>query len=491
MFIRNRRIQIVLWTLVLVCAHTRVPSANQWADTIQRLKPTVVNLEVTAQVNLGLDQPGTRHGTGFIVDARRGIIVTNRHITSTSPAHIRITFLDGSSTDGKLLYYDYYHDFAFIQFDVSSVTFKLQEAALGSSFDLRPQQSVVLIGNNEREEYSVKIGMVVNSKVDKGGRHSATIHTSFDRTGGSSGSPVFGENEEVVGIHFAGTETSSFELPIEYVRDSLNAIRNGDLPRRGHIGVQLGYVTLADAVKHVGITEHYRNQYKRHFPRSTKVVQVQRIIPTLPAEKVLKPGDIIWSVGKQLIGDNLYLFDKLVDQNVNQAVQLTVLRRTEAVIVDLPVLELERQKTKKFVMFGGGTFQDIGADFRRRFNYDGDGVFMNSVQIGSSFSSLGVYDGKDPAARRVIIRELNGKRIRNLDDFVTIARGITDGTQTTVIYQDLFSVDTGPQVTYTSFDLMVSELRSFELSASAGGWVENPILSAHGPILSKAQSEQQ
>jgi S1-C subfamily serine protease len=463
--------------------------ANKWAPTIERLKPTVVNLEVTAQVNLGLDKPGTRHGTGFIGDAQRGIIVTNRHITSTSPAHIRITFVDGSSTEGKILFYDYYHDFAFIQFDVSSVPFELKEAALGSSFDLKPQQTVLLIGNNEREEYSVKIGMVVNSKVDKGGRHSSTIHTSFDRTGGSSGSPVFTENEQVVGIHFAGTETSSFELPIEYVRDSLHAIKKDDFPRRGHIGVQVGYVNLGDAAKHIGITEYYRNEYKRHFPGSTKVIQVQRIVPTLPAQNVLKPGDIIWSVEEQLIGDNLYLFDRIIDQNVSRAVKLTVLRRNEAVVVELPVLDLERQKTKKFVLFGGGTFQDIAAEFRMRFNYDGDGVFMNSVQIGSAFSSLGVYDGKDPAARRVIIKELNGKQIRDVDDFVTIARGITDGTQTTVIYQDLFSVDTGPQVTYASFDLMVSELRIFELSKSASSWVEHPVISSHRPILRKVQSE--
>lgn len=485
----NRRIHIILWTLFFLWALPGVASANNWAQTIERLKPTVVNLEVTAQVNLGLDQPGTRHGTGFVVDAQRGIIATNRHVTSTSPAHIRITFLDGSSTEGKLLYYDYYHDFAFIQFDVSSVTFPLKAAKLGSSFELEPQQTVLLIGNNEREEYSVKVGMVVNSKVDKGGRHSSTIHTSFDRTGGSSGSPVFSEDESVVGIHFAGTETSSFELPIEYIRDSLQAITKGEVPRRGHIGVQLGYVNLDDAAQHVGIADEYRDEYKRQFPRSTKVIQVQRIIPTLPAQHILKPGDIIWSVGEQLIGDNLYLFDKLVDQNVNQTVTITVLRRKEAVVVELPVLELERQKTKEFVLFGGGTFQDISADFRRRFNYDGDGVFMNSVQIGSAFSSLGVYDGKDPATRRVIIKELNGRPIRNLDDFVATARGIMDGTQTTVIYQDLFSVDTGPQVMYASFDLMVSELRAFELSASAGTWIENPMLSAYKPTLRKIHSE--
>lgn len=468
----NRRIHVILCTLVFLCGYPRIVAANKWAHTIEQLKPTVVNLEVTAQINLGLDRPGTRHGTGFIVDAQRGIIATNRHIASTSPAHIRITFLDGSSTEGNVLYYDYYHDFAFIQFDVSSVTFPLREATLGSSLDLQPQQNVFLIGNNEREEYSVKIGMVVNAKVDKGDRHSSTIHTSFDRTGGSSGSPVFTENAHVVGIHFAGTETSSFELPIEYLKDCLRAIQAGEVPQRGHIGVQLGYVNLDDAIKHVGISDHYRAEYKRHFPDSTKVIQIQRIVPTMPAQNVLKPGDIIWSVGDQLIGDNLYLFDKMIDQQVTKTVQLTVLRRKGAVVVELPVLALEQEKTKKFVLFGGGTFQDISADFRRRFNYEGDGVFMNSVQIGSAFSSLGVFDGKDPAARRVIVKELDGTPIHNLDDFITVARNIGNGSQTTVIFQDLFSVDTGPQVTYTSFDLMVSELRLFALRDRAGEWVE-------------------
>ncbi len=468
----SRQRTIILCTLVFLCSQASIVSANNWPQTIERLKPTVINLEVTTQVNIGLDRPGTRHGTGFIVDAKRGIIATNRHLTSMSPAHIKITFIDGSSTEGKLLYYDYYHDFAFIRFDPSSVALDLKAATLGSSLDLKPQQTVLLIGNNEREEYSVKIGMVVNSTVDKGDRHSSTIRTSFDRTGGSSGSPVFNESGEVIGIHFAGTDTSSFELPIEYLIDSVQTIQNGKLPQRGDIGVELGYVNLDDAIKHVGITDHYRNLYKRKFHGSTKVIQIERVIPTSPAHNVLRPGDIIWSVGDQLIGDNLYLFDKLIDQHVNRTVKFTVLRRKEEVVVALPVLDLEEQKPKKFVWFGGGTFQTITAEFRRRLHYGGDGVFMNSVRIGSAFSPLGVYDEKHPTARRVIIKELDGKEIRDLDDFIKAARGITHGTYTTVIYQDLFDVNTGPKVKYTSFDLMLSELRIFHLNDDTGNWEE-------------------
>ncbi|MBW8057150.1 MAG: trypsin-like peptidase domain-containing protein [candidate division NC10 bacterium] len=468
----NKRTRIVYCTLILLCSYTAVASADNWAEKINRLKPTVVNLEVTTQVNLGLDKAGTRHGTGFIVDAKRGIIATNRHISSTSPSHFKITFIDGSSTEGRLLYYDYYHDFAFIQFDASSVSLQLKQATLGSSLDLRPQEAVLLIGNNDREEYSVKIGMVINSKIDKGERHSSTIHTSFDRTGGSSGSPVFSENERVIGIHFGGTHTSSFELPIEYIKDSLRTIQNGELPQRGDLGVELGYVNLDDAIKHLGITDYHRKVYKRRFPGATKVIQIQGIIPASPAQNVLKPGDIIWSVADQLIGDNLYLFDKLIDQHVNHTVSITVLRREEAIAFDLAVLALEQEKTKRFVLFGGGIFQDITAKLRRSLNYEGDGVFMNNVRTGSAFSSLGLHTEKNPTARRVIIRELDGKRITYLDDFIKVAHSIDDGTYTTVMYQDLFSVNTAPKVAYTSFDLMFSGLRIVELSDGSGNWEE-------------------
>lgn len=460
----DKRRTIFYSSIIFILISPGIISANQLADKIERLKSSVVNLEVTSEVNLAFDRAGKWYGTGFIVDAERGIIATNRHVTSRSYPSIKITFIDGSSTEGKVLYYDYYHDFAFVQFDPSAVSATFKEATLGSSFDLKPQQSVFLIGNNEREEYSVKIGMVVNSRVNKGGRHSLTIHTSFDRTGGSSGSPVFTEQEKVVGIHFSGTNTSSFELPIEYILDSLAAIRKGKIPQRGDIGLQLDYVNLDDTIKHVGISDHYRKVYKRRFPDASKLIHVRSVIPRSAAENLIKPGDIIWSVGDQLIGDNLYLFDKLVDQRLGQTIKLTILRREGKKVLELPVEDFEKQKTKRFVLFGGGTFQDITTEFRRGANYGGDGVVMSNVRLGSSFAALGwPQDGKT-TARGVIIKELNGTGIRNLDDFITTAEAMKDGTHTTIIYQDFFNFNTSPHVVYTSVDLRFNPLRIVKMN---------------------------
>jgi len=460
----KNRIIIFVGSIVLILISPGIISANQWADKIERLKATVVNLEVTSEVNLGFDGAGKWAGTGFIVDAKRGIIATNRHVSSTSPASIKITFFGGSSTEGRVQYYDYYHDFAFIKFDPSTVPPPLKEATLGSSFKLKPQQTVFLIGNNEREEYSVKIGMVVNSRVNKGDRHSLTVHTSFDRTGGSSGSPVFNEQEEVVGIHFKGSFTSSFELPIEYILDALDVVRKGEIPQRGDIGLRLDYVNLDDAIKHAGISDHYRKVYKRKFPGATKLIHVRSVIPRSPAESLIKSGDVIWSVGDQLIGDNLYLFDKLIDKSIDQKIKLTVLRREGEKVLELPVHDLEKEKTKRFVLFGGGTFQDIATDFRRMMNYGGDGIFMNHVRAGSAFASLGRHEEDEPTTRKVVIRELNGTRIRSLDDFIRAGQEIRDGAHTTVIYQDFASYNNSPKVTYMSFDLKFSPFRIVQMN---------------------------
>ena len=59
---------------------------------VAELKSGVVNIEASVQHGLNAESSGKRSGTGFIVDAARGIIATNRHVMGTSPGQFKIVF---------------------------------------------------------------------------------------------------------------------------------------------------------------------------------------------------------------------------------------------------------------------------------------------------------------------------------------------------------------------------------------------------------------
>jgi len=141
---------------------------------VQRLKKTAVTVHISVSHGVNAERPGRFGGTGFVVDARLGIIATNRHLTPTGPSQAKVIFENGESVDAQVLHYDAHHDFAFYKVDVSRANFPLVAAELGSSFSLKEQDEVFLIGNNEGLGHSVKFGRVTNLVLDMGRRHTAT-----------------------------------------------------------------------------------------------------------------------------------------------------------------------------------------------------------------------------------------------------------------------------------------------------------------------------
>mgnify|MGYP002629121596 CR=1 FL=1 len=60
--------------------------ASPWPpEQVRALKRTVVSIDEARPVALTDDKPGAGQGTGFVVDADKGIVVTNRHISTVSP----------------------------------------------------------------------------------------------------------------------------------------------------------------------------------------------------------------------------------------------------------------------------------------------------------------------------------------------------------------------------------------------------------------------
>ena len=459
-----------LMVLALMLWGSPLNAAHNWTDQIAAFKPMVVNVETSSEIVFETEAKGTSFATGFVVDAERGIIATNRHVTGSSPAYVKINFHDGSFTEARILYYDPTHDFGFYQINPAEIDFQLQAVELGEWGSLALGDELLLIGNNEKEEYSIKFGTIANLNVNKGDRHSSYIHTTFDRTGGSSGSPVWNTAGQVIAIHARGTDTSSFELPIDYLYDALELIRN-ELPiRRGEIGVDLELISIGEAIKHFNFPSALRTEIGPSKAGTPKVIQIESLVPRTTGEPLLRASDIIYRIDDELIRDDLYTFDAILDRNVGESVSLEVYRNGEHLKLDVPVEDLEAKKVRRFVRFGGAVFHDITPQLRRMLFLEADGVYLPHAAAGSSFSRVGLQERSGNS--KVVILDVNGKQIRNLDDFMEACQTITDGQHTYVVVRDFNLFDSSPTPKSLTINLKFGPLQQFEWNPAALDWEE-------------------
>jgi S1-C subfamily serine protease len=160
------KLTILLTIAILFFQDSQGYAQHDWTEKIAALKPTVVNIERSSEIVFETEKQGKSYGTGFIIDADKGIIATNAHVTGISPSNVSINFYNGSITQAKKLYFDPVHDFGFYQLDPQKLEFKLQFVECGSWNDLSMGDELLFIGNNEREEYSVKFGTVANININ-------------------------------------------------------------------------------------------------------------------------------------------------------------------------------------------------------------------------------------------------------------------------------------------------------------------------------------
>ncbi len=456
--------------LALACfSLSRAHAAYDWAADIELYKPSVVNIERSAEVVFDAERQGTTHATGFIVDAAAGIIATNRHVTGTSPSYVKINFYDGSFTEARVLYYDPEQDFGFYQIDPADVGFDLQAVALGSWRELTVGEEMLLIGNNEKEEYSIKYGTVTNLNVDKGARYGSYIHSTFDRTGGSSGSPVWNTRGEVVAIHASGTDTSSFELPIEYLRTALDVLTAGEAVVRGDIGVDLELISIGEAIRHYGLPAEKAVEIGPSQTGGTPhVMQVDGAIPTTPAVGLLRPGDIVYTADGRLLRDDLYTFDRILAGAVGGAVELGVYRNGESTTVSVPVFDLEGRKIRRFARFAGGIFHDVSVGLRHLVHMEAVGVFMPFAVAGSTFSQAGYSDRQNNS--KVLITEVNGVPVHDLAEFVDAVASIEGGQHSYVVARDFNLFDSSPKPRSLTFNVQYGPLEVFQWNAETLDW---------------------
>lgn len=440
------------WRSVSFLAAATAAAASEEAGPCPRLgrewKMSIVNVDLSTPIGLARDVAESGSGTGFVVDAERGIVATNQHISTESPtSKINLFFNNGALAAAKVMYYDPWHDFAFLRYDPAAIRFKPKAVELGTIADVKEGDLLCLMGNSSSEQFSVKSGNVNRVFVSKAthglGRASHQIHLSLARAGGASGSPVFTTRGKAVGIHTSGKENESFELRVDYLRDALRQLQRGATPRRGDLHASLFAVRVQRGPEHLGIDPRkYEPARDPGWPRRDMLL-VNLTVPGSAAAEKLAIGDVVLGIRAaqetryRMIGDDLYAFDAIVDGNVGGKVSLLLFRDGKEVEAELPVHDAAEGKIRRFAVFSGGVFHEVTPSLALDFNLPlRAGVFMAQSASGSPFE-IGKLVEDTSNKRRVLIDKVGVAPIRGLDDFVREMRKIQKPSPSTLWLRDL------------------------------------------------------
>lgn len=303
------------------------------APVLEQMKDAVVNISVTTRRGYRIswfDEVGRlnpRHlprdvqnaGSGVVIDAEQGLVVTNHHVISQA-RRIVITLQDRRSFDAEFLGSDPTTDIALLRIDTS----KLTDLPLGDSDQLRVGDFVIAIGNPFGLGQTVTSGIVSALGRNQVGIIGAEdfIQTDASINPGNSGGALIDIEGNLIGINtaiFSPTGTSSgigFAIPSNIVKAiSEQLIKYGNISR-GIFGVRSEPVSRDLAVL-------------LELPDINGVV-VTEVIAGSEADKAgMRIDDVIIEVDGREVANSEDLGTKIALLRVGQEFDLTVIRDGE------------------------------------------------------------------------------------------------------------------------------------------------------------------
>ena len=395
------------------------------APMVKRVSAAVVNIATKGTIK---EQPGQRNplmddpffrrffdspdakprerqfrsaGSGVIVDAKNGYIITNHHVVENA-SEITITLLDDRTFTAKVIGSDEGADIAVLQAKQPNLT----AMALGDSNRLEVGDYVVAMGNPFGLQHTVTAGIV--SALGRTGinpeGYEDFIQTDASINPGNSGGALVNLRGELVGVNAAilsgsgGNIGIGFAIPVNLVKSVMDQLIKFGQVKRGILGVQLYNVT-PDIAKEFGVS-----------PSSGALVA--GVAQGSAADHAgIKTGDIITAINgvtKKDPGELRYAIGLL---QVGEKVEIGLLRDGKPRTVTAIIAERGDVETANALEINKGL---EGADLMDA--PDNGGVLVKGVQEGSPAAQNGLRTND-------VIAAVGRTAISNTKSFREAAKG--------------------------------------------------------------------
>jgi len=414
-----------LLLVVLFCSGAVRAEDDGWAATVSRVANSVVSLKLSQLRNFDGAEQGGSNATGFVVDAERGIVLTNRHVVGSGPIRLSATFQNQERVDAVPLYRDPIHDFAFVRYDPKALKYARPASLLLRPDKVRTGMNIRVIGSDGGEQLSILPGTIarLDREVPSYGRYGYNDFNTFylqaasGTSGGSSGSPVIDFAGDVVALNAAAnTKTaSSFFLPLPRIQHALKRLQSEQSIERGSFQTLFTHQPFRE-LSRLGLDEETEARIRASAPDTNGMLTVAQVIPGGAADGALESGDILISIEGRMITDFLSL-EALLDASIGKTLSVEIIRQAVRKTVDASVADLHALAPRQLLEVGDSVLQDMSIQHARAMNRVQKGVVV--MRPGYAFTRASVPQG-------AVIIELEGRPISDINSFIT---AVTDSPQ--------------------------------------------------------------
>ncbi len=288
----------------------KVPKGSQFEELLEDL--------FKGRGNSPLDRKVSSLGSGFVVDGKEGLIVTNNHVIDGAD-EIWITFPDGKKLKViEIVGRDRKTDLALLKVKSRK---PLPFVELGPSNNLRVGDWVMAIGNPFGLGGSLTLGIISAKQRDiNAGPYDEFLQTDASINKGNSGGPLFDMNGKVVGVNTAiispngGSIGIGFATPSDIVKEIIGQLRKHGSAQRGWLGVRIQTIT-EDIADSLGVA-------------ANSGALVSGVTLGGPgASSGLKAGDVILTFGGQKVSSMKGLPRLVARAKIGQPANVEILRQ--------------------------------------------------------------------------------------------------------------------------------------------------------------------
>lgn len=423
-----------LVALPAVAARAALPGAvdgqplPSLAPMLERVTPAVVNVHTQTRVRVSsplMDDPFFRRffdlprgrerveqslGSGVIVDAEKGYVLTNNHVIEGAE-DIFVTLHDGRQFEGRVVGTDPDTDVAVLIVDAEDLT----GLSLAGSDQLRVGDFVVAVGNPFGLGQTVTSGIV--SALGRTGLSGLNfqnfIQTDASINPGNSGGALVNLNGELIGINTAifspsgGNVGIGFAIPSTLAGDVMQQLIEFGAVRRGSLGIGVQDLT-PDLAEALGVTVR-------------DGVLVARVRADSPGEEAgLQPGDIVSRIDRRRIRNEADLRNAEGLLAVGADVKIEVLREGRSMTLTTRIEKAELQELVGETLsdrLRSVTFVPLPAEVTRQSNVDG--VMVASLDRRSYAYRRGLRPGD-------VITAVNRQPVESLQGLMDVVEEVED-----------------------------------------------------------------